>query len=129
MMLSYLSLSDGPSDKQYNCSTHLSFGTASIKELTIMYDPVILAKETEKIVIKENLRKYYRRGRGEKWYGGIARALSAGEELKEAKARFYGSYASYYDALRIQTEKLTEMKTEKFIHDKVYKKGAFEEKE
>jgi hypothetical protein len=50
-MLSYLSLSDGPSDKQYNCSTHLSFGTASIKELTIMYDPVILAKETEKIAV------------------------------------------------------------------------------
>ena len=77
-MLSYLSLSDGPSDKQYNCSTHLSFGTASIKELTIMYDPVILAKETEKIVIKENLRKYYRRGRGEKWYGGITSVYCCG---------------------------------------------------
>jgi uncharacterized Fe-S cluster-containing radical SAM superfamily protein len=49
---------------------------------TIMYDPVILAEETEKMVIKENLRKYYRRGRGEKWYGGVSSAYCCGCNLR-----------------------------------------------
>lgn len=43
------------------------------------YDPVKLAEETKKIVIRGNLRKYYRVGRpSRRWYGGIADAHCCG---------------------------------------------------
>ena len=41
-----------------------------------MYDPVRLAEQTEKIVVKGILRKYYRVFRLGRWYGGIATADS-----------------------------------------------------
>jgi len=42
-----------------------------------MYDPVKLAEETEKIVVRDGyLRKYYRVSRPGRWYGGIATADS-----------------------------------------------------
>lgn len=47
-----------------------------------MYDPVALAKETERIVINENRRKYYRKARGEKWYSGISSAYCCGCNLR-----------------------------------------------
>jgi uncharacterized Fe-S cluster-containing radical SAM superfamily protein len=47
-----------------------------------MYDPVVLARETEKIVTNESLRKYYRKARGEKWYRGISSAYCCGCNLR-----------------------------------------------
>lgn len=37
-----------------------------------MYDPVQKAEEIRKLVVQDTSRKYYRTGRGGKWYGGIA---------------------------------------------------------
>jgi len=37
-----------------------------------LFDPIKLAEETEKIVVKNDLRKYYRIFRPGRWYGGIA---------------------------------------------------------
>lgn len=43
------------------------------------FDPVKLAKDTEKIVVREGgLRKYYRTARPGRWYGGIASADCCG---------------------------------------------------
>ena len=47
-----------------------------------MYDPIVLAEETERIVVKGRLRKYYRRARSEKWYRGIASAYCCGCNLR-----------------------------------------------
>ena len=47
-----------------------------------MYDPVVLAQDTEKIVVRGNLRKYYREARSERWYGGIASAYCCGCNLR-----------------------------------------------
>ncbi|MDH5450795.1 MAG: radical SAM protein [Candidatus Bathyarchaeota archaeon] len=47
-----------------------------------MYDPVILAQHTRKIVVRGNLRKYYRKVRSERWYGGIAGAYCCGCNLR-----------------------------------------------
>jgi uncharacterized Fe-S cluster-containing radical SAM superfamily protein len=47
-----------------------------------VYDPLILGEEIENMVTKGNLRKYYRRPRSEKWYGGIASAYCCGCNLK-----------------------------------------------
>lgn len=47
-----------------------------------MYDPLILAEETEKIVVKGKSRKYYRNVRSERWYGGIAGAYCCGCNLR-----------------------------------------------
>ena len=41
-------------------------------------DPVRLAEETEKIVVKGDYRKYYRLARPGKWYGGISEAYCCG---------------------------------------------------
>ncbi|MCD6248259.1 MAG: radical SAM protein [Hadesarchaea archaeon] len=46
------------------------------------YDPLDLARRTEKIVVKEDLRKYYRVARGGRWYGGIASADCCGCNLR-----------------------------------------------
>jgi len=46
------------------------------------YDPLQLAKETKKIVAKGVLRKYYRRSRPGRWYGGIASADCCGCNLR-----------------------------------------------
>ncbi|MEM3648999.1 MAG: radical SAM protein [Thermoproteota archaeon] len=46
------------------------------------YDPVELAREIEKVVVKGNLRKYYRLSRSSRWYGGIAEAHCCGCCLK-----------------------------------------------
>jgi uncharacterized Fe-S cluster-containing radical SAM superfamily protein len=47
-----------------------------------LYDPLILAEETEKIVVKGKSRKYYRNVRSERWYGGIAGAYCCGCNLR-----------------------------------------------
>ncbi len=46
------------------------------------YDPLQLAEETKKIVAKGMLRKYYRRSRPGRWYGGIASADCCGCNLR-----------------------------------------------
>lgn len=46
------------------------------------YDPLQLAKETEKIAVQGLLRKYYRTSRPGKWYGGIATADCCGCNLR-----------------------------------------------
>lgn len=45
-------------------------------------DPVEKAKEIEKIVLKNNKRRYYRVGRAGGWYGGISTADCCGCNLK-----------------------------------------------
>jgi uncharacterized Fe-S cluster-containing radical SAM superfamily protein len=45
---------------------------------TTEIDPIKLAQETEEIVTRGVLRKYYRMARPEKWYGGIASAYCCG---------------------------------------------------
>ena len=47
-----------------------------------LYDPLTLTEETEKIVVKGKLRRYYRQVRGEKWYGGISSAYCCGCNLR-----------------------------------------------
>ena len=46
------------------------------------HDPLHLAKETERIVAQDLLRKYYRTNRPGKWYGGIASADCCGCNLR-----------------------------------------------
>jgi len=41
-----------------------------------LYDPIRLAEETKKLVVRGVLRKYYRISRPGRWYGGIATADS-----------------------------------------------------
>ncbi len=47
-----------------------------------IFDPIEKAKEVEKLVIKGDGRKYYRLGRGGRWYGGISTADCLGCNLK-----------------------------------------------
>jgi uncharacterized Fe-S cluster-containing radical SAM superfamily protein len=47
-----------------------------------LYDPSVLAKKTEEVVVRGKLRKYYRKARGGKWYGGIASAYCCGCNLR-----------------------------------------------
>ena len=46
------------------------------------YDPLQLGEETKKIVARGMLRKYYRRSRPGRWYGGIASADCCGCNLR-----------------------------------------------
>lgn len=46
------------------------------------FDPLELTRDTEKIVAKGELRKYYRRARPGRWYGGIASADCCGCNLR-----------------------------------------------
>jgi uncharacterized Fe-S cluster-containing radical SAM superfamily protein len=46
------------------------------------YDPLELAEETKKIVARGMVRKYYRRSRPGRWYGGIASADCCGCNLR-----------------------------------------------
>jgi len=46
------------------------------------FDPVELAKDTEKVVTRGVSRKYYRSARPEKWYGGISSAYCCGCNLR-----------------------------------------------
>jgi len=68
------------------------------------YDPVRLAQEIERVVVKGNLKKYYRTARAGRWYGGIATADCCGcclrcvfcwsgapRDSPEAVGRFYSS--------------------------------------
>ena len=48
----------------------------------MLYDPLRLAREIEKIVLKGASRKYYRIARAGRWYGGIATADCCGCCLK-----------------------------------------------
>jgi uncharacterized Fe-S cluster-containing radical SAM superfamily protein len=48
----------------------------------MLFDPLKLAEETEKIVVHGDLRKYYRTARGGQWYGGIATADCCGCNLR-----------------------------------------------
>jgi len=48
----------------------------------VIYDPVRLAQETKKIVLRGASRKYYRTARAGRWYGGIATADCCGCCLK-----------------------------------------------
>jgi uncharacterized Fe-S cluster-containing radical SAM superfamily protein len=48
----------------------------------VSYDPLQLAKETEKVAVQGLLRKYYRMSRPGKWYGGIATADCCGCNLR-----------------------------------------------
>jgi uncharacterized Fe-S cluster-containing radical SAM superfamily protein len=43
-----------------------------------LFDPLKLADDTEKIVVRGELRKYYRTARPGRWYGGIASADCCG---------------------------------------------------
>jgi uncharacterized Fe-S cluster-containing radical SAM superfamily protein len=47
-----------------------------------LFDPLVLTQETDGIVVKGKLRKYYRKARGGKWYGGIASAYCCGCNLR-----------------------------------------------
>jgi uncharacterized Fe-S cluster-containing radical SAM superfamily protein len=42
------------------------------------YEPLELARETEKVVVRGDSRKYYRLSWASKWYGGIAEAYCCG---------------------------------------------------
>ena len=46
-----------------------------------MYDPIELTKKTEELVVKKNLKKYYR-FRPTGFYGGIATADTVGCNLR-----------------------------------------------
>jgi len=46
------------------------------------YDPLKLTEETIKIVVKEDMRKYYRVGRSSRWYGGIVDSYCCGCNLR-----------------------------------------------
>ncbi|MEM3437254.1 MAG: radical SAM protein [Nitrososphaerales archaeon] len=46
------------------------------------FDPLKLTESIAKIVVKGNLRRYYRLARGGKWYGGIATADCSGCNLR-----------------------------------------------
>jgi len=48
----------------------------------MVFDPSQLAEETEKIVVKGIMRKYYRSSRPGRWYGGIASADCSGCNLR-----------------------------------------------
>jgi len=48
----------------------------------VSYDPLQLAKETEKTTVQGFIRKYYRMSRPGKWYGGIATADCCGCNLR-----------------------------------------------
>jgi uncharacterized Fe-S cluster-containing radical SAM superfamily protein len=48
----------------------------------MVFDPMQLAKETEKIVLDVMSRKYYRTSRPGRWYGGIASADCTGCNLR-----------------------------------------------
>lgn len=43
-----------------------------------LYDPVRLAEETERVIVRDIRKKYYRKARSGKWYGGIASAFCCG---------------------------------------------------
>ncbi|UCD86033.1 MAG: radical SAM protein [Deltaproteobacteria bacterium] len=47
-----------------------------------MYDPILLAEQTEALVIHGRARRYYRLARGGRWYGGIATADCCGCPLR-----------------------------------------------
>jgi uncharacterized Fe-S cluster-containing radical SAM superfamily protein len=47
-----------------------------------LYDPVDLAKKTERVVLRGDQRKYYRLARAGRWYGGIATADCCGCPLR-----------------------------------------------
>ncbi len=47
-----------------------------------MYDPILLAEQTEALVIRGRARRYYRLARGGRWYGGIATADCCGCPLR-----------------------------------------------
>jgi uncharacterized Fe-S cluster-containing radical SAM superfamily protein len=49
---------------------------------TAMYDPIALAKDIQRQVIRGNQRKYYRLARGGRFYGGIAASDCLGCQLK-----------------------------------------------
>ncbi len=49
---------------------------------TVGFDPLVLSKQMEKIVVRGILRKYYRLARGGRWYGGIATADCCGCNLR-----------------------------------------------
>jgi uncharacterized Fe-S cluster-containing radical SAM superfamily protein len=46
------------------------------------FNPILLSDLTEKVVVKDNLRRYYRLSRFERWYGGISTAYSCGCNLR-----------------------------------------------
>lgn len=46
------------------------------------YDPLRLSEETERIVVRGDLRKYYRVGRRSRWYAGIAESHCCGCNLR-----------------------------------------------
>jgi len=48
----------------------------------MLIDPIQFAEDTEKIVVKGALRKYYRLARPERWYGGISSAYCCGCNLR-----------------------------------------------
>ena len=48
----------------------------------MLYDPLELAAETEKITVQGDHRKYYRAARPGKWYGGVASADCCGCNLR-----------------------------------------------
>ena len=41
------------------------------------YDPLESARETEKVVVRGDMRKYYRLSWASKWYGGSLRLIVA----------------------------------------------------
>jgi len=68
------------------------------------FDPLKLAEETERVVVKGGQRRYYRVGRCSGWYGGIAESHCCGCNLRcvfcwsgrprdhpEATGEFYGA--------------------------------------
>lgn len=48
----------------------------------MLIDPVRFSEDTEKIVVKGTLRKYYRSARAERWYGGSSSAYCCGCNLR-----------------------------------------------
>jgi len=46
------------------------------------FDPLKLAEETERVVVKDGRRRYYRVGRCSRWYGGIAESHCCGCNLR-----------------------------------------------
>jgi len=46
------------------------------------FDPLRLAEETERVVVKDGQRRYYRVGRCSRWYGGIAESHCCGCNLR-----------------------------------------------
>jgi len=77
------------------------------------YDPLELARETEKVVVRGDMRKYYRLSWASKWYGGIVEAYCCGccwsdfpRDHPEAIGNFYSPEEVYGSLINCAMKKV-----------------------